>query len=147
MVNEIAHKNFLMVKEIRCPLCGKGLIPLEGYGDIEKELHFWCDDCNIDITIEDNYEDAKLTDYLNTIYDEFLKDIEYDEEDYAITVSFKSSDETKKPIIVSFGCKIKDILHSIRACYYLQNINCDEYKVDDIIRISIKEVKEQLGNE
>ena len=43
------------MKKINCPKCGKELIRLEPYG--ENVYEFWCDDCNIDITIEDNEED------------------------------------------------------------------------------------------
>jgi len=36
------------IKKIYCPVCGKELIRLEPY---EDTMEFWCDDCNIDITI------------------------------------------------------------------------------------------------
>ena len=43
------------MKKINCPKCGKELIRLEPYDGNVYE--FWCDDCNIDIIIEDNEED------------------------------------------------------------------------------------------
>ena len=43
------------MKKINCPKCRKELIRLEPYE--ENVYEFWCDDCNIDITIEDNEED------------------------------------------------------------------------------------------
>ena len=43
------------MKKINCLKCGKELIRLEPYD--EGVYEFWCDDCNIDITIEDNEED------------------------------------------------------------------------------------------
>lgn len=42
------------MKKIYCPKCGKELIRLEPYE--EGVYEFWCDDCNIDITIEENEE-------------------------------------------------------------------------------------------
>lgn len=42
------------MKKINCPKCGKELIRLEPYE--EGVYEFWCDDCNIDITIEENFE-------------------------------------------------------------------------------------------
>lgn len=41
---------------ISCPICGKQLIDLSN-GDPaceENEHMYWCDDCNIDITIKEN---------------------------------------------------------------------------------------------
>ncbi len=43
------------MKKINCPKCEKELIRLEPYE--EGVYEFWCDDCNIDITIEENEED------------------------------------------------------------------------------------------
>lgn len=43
------------MKNINCPKCGKELIRLEPYE--EGVYEFWCDDCNIDITIEENEEE------------------------------------------------------------------------------------------
>ncbi len=43
------------MKKMNCPKCGKELIRLEPYE--EGVCEFWCDDCNIDITIEENEED------------------------------------------------------------------------------------------
>ena len=44
------------VKRILCPICGRELIPLEFCFQPEMlqidALAFWCDDCNIDITVE-----------------------------------------------------------------------------------------------
>ncbi len=42
------------MRKINCPKCGKELIRLEWFE--EGVYEFWCDDCNIDITIEDNSE-------------------------------------------------------------------------------------------
>lgn len=44
------------MKKINCPKCGKELIRLEPYEYVDVS-EFWCDDCNIDITIEENEED------------------------------------------------------------------------------------------
>ena len=38
-----------IAKRCNCPECGKELIRLEPYET--NEFEFWCDDCNIDITI------------------------------------------------------------------------------------------------
>lgn len=43
------------MKKINCPKCGKELIRLEPYYE-EGVYEYWCDNCNIDITIEDNKE-------------------------------------------------------------------------------------------
>lgn len=37
------------MKKIKCPICGKELIILN---DDEKYFEFWCDNCNIDIYIQ-----------------------------------------------------------------------------------------------
>ena len=38
---------------VNCPICGKSLIDLEL--GIEPRLHrYWCDDCFVDITLEEN---------------------------------------------------------------------------------------------
>ena len=37
------------MKKIKCPICGKELVALnDEFGYYE----FWCDDCDIDITVE-----------------------------------------------------------------------------------------------
>lgn len=42
------------MEKMNCPVCGKELVKLNTG---EKKKHdFWCDDCNIDITIEENEE-------------------------------------------------------------------------------------------
>ncbi len=43
------------MKKMNCQKCGKELIILEPYE--EGVCEFWCDDCNLDITIEENEED------------------------------------------------------------------------------------------
>ena len=43
------------MKKINCPKCGKELIRLEPFE--EGTYEFWCDSCNLDITIEENEED------------------------------------------------------------------------------------------
>lgn len=40
------------MKKLDCPRCGKELIRLEPYEECEYD--FWCDKCNLDITIIDN---------------------------------------------------------------------------------------------
>lgn len=42
------------MKKISCPKCGKELIRLEPFD--EGTCEFWCDDCNIDITIKEHFE-------------------------------------------------------------------------------------------
>ena len=44
-----------MINKINCPKCGKELIRLEPFE--EGVYEFWCDECNIDITIEENEEE------------------------------------------------------------------------------------------
>ena len=46
------------MKMLDCPKCGKGLIRLEPILD-EGIYEYWCDDCNIDISIVDNNEYEK----------------------------------------------------------------------------------------
>ena len=46
------------MKKLNCPNCGKELIPLEPFSDGNTH-EFWCDDCNIDITITMNANDKK----------------------------------------------------------------------------------------
>ena len=43
------------MKRMICPKCGKELIRLEPYE--EGIYEFWCDDCNLDITITENKEE------------------------------------------------------------------------------------------
>ena len=43
------------MKKINCPKCDKELIRLEPYE--EGVYEFWCDICNIDITIEENEDE------------------------------------------------------------------------------------------
>lgn len=40
------------MKKINCPICWKELVNLNITS--EKISEFWCDDCNIDITVEEN---------------------------------------------------------------------------------------------
>lgn len=40
------------MNKINCPKCGKELIRLEPYE--EGVYEFWCDDCNLDITVTNN---------------------------------------------------------------------------------------------
>ena len=42
------------MKKINCPKCGKELIRLQPY--MTGVYKFWCDDCNIDISIHDREE-------------------------------------------------------------------------------------------
>ena len=44
-----------MINKINCPKCGKELIRLEPFE--EGVYEFWCDECKIDITIEENEEE------------------------------------------------------------------------------------------
>lgn len=47
-----------MIHYISCPLCGKQLINLaEPEDSLYHSNYFWCDECNIDITIEENPEE------------------------------------------------------------------------------------------
>ena len=46
------------MKMLDCPKCGQGLIRLEPILD-EGIYEYWCDDCNIDISIVDNNEYEK----------------------------------------------------------------------------------------
>lgn len=41
---------------VSCPICGKQLVDLAEGNPVclENEHMYWCDDCNIDITIFDN---------------------------------------------------------------------------------------------
>lgn len=41
------------MNKINCPKCGKELIRLEPYDEFAV-YEFWCDNCNLDITILDN---------------------------------------------------------------------------------------------
>ena len=43
------------IKKVRCPYCGKELIKLEPYEDNKAE--FWCDDCEIEVTIKKSSEE------------------------------------------------------------------------------------------
>ena len=46
------------MKKIRCPKCGMELIRLEPYDAFKTGLYeFWCGECNIDITIQENEEE------------------------------------------------------------------------------------------
>ena len=45
------------MKKISCPKCGKELVKLSSEDEFEQV--FWCDDCNIDITIEENNQEDK----------------------------------------------------------------------------------------
>ena len=47
-------------KKSRCPKCGKELIRLEPYST-KGVSEFWCDDCNIKITIDDKNRDELNT--------------------------------------------------------------------------------------
>lgn len=41
-------------KYLNCPVCGKQLIDLaEAEDSLYGAHYFWCDECNIDITIEE----------------------------------------------------------------------------------------------
>lgn len=42
------------MKKLNCPVCNKELLRLEPFE--EGVFEFWCDDCNIDITITKNDE-------------------------------------------------------------------------------------------
>lgn len=44
-----------MINKVNCPKCGKELIRLEPFE--EGIYEFWCDEDNIDITIEENEEE------------------------------------------------------------------------------------------
>jgi transposase-like protein len=46
------------MKKYNCPYCKKELIRLEPYEDGIYE--FWCDTCNVDITIENNKEKRRV---------------------------------------------------------------------------------------
>lgn len=48
--------------KIDCPVCGKTLIRLNAFEEDEKIINeYWCDECNIDITIRtDEYTDKDL---------------------------------------------------------------------------------------
>lgn len=49
------------MKKFNCPVCGKELIRLEPF---EHGIYdFWCDDCDIDISITKNNEVSKLIVY------------------------------------------------------------------------------------
>lgn len=47
------------MKKINCPICGKELIVLNDmtFGTCYKYYYeFWCDECNIDITVQTDKE-------------------------------------------------------------------------------------------
>lgn len=45
------------MKKIYCPSCGKELIKLNP--DDKRKHDFWCDDCDIDITVKENKKTKK----------------------------------------------------------------------------------------
>lgn len=50
------------MNKVYCPKCGKALIRLEPYDDDDTTYDFWCDTCNLDITIVDNKQNKKEID-------------------------------------------------------------------------------------
>ena len=47
------------MNKIVCPKCGKSLINLSLS---DKEFHFWCDKCNIDIIVDTNDDKSNIVD-------------------------------------------------------------------------------------
>lgn len=50
------------MRKCNCPFCGKELIRLEPFN--EGEYVFWCDDCDVDITVVRNKNDDFYADLL-----------------------------------------------------------------------------------
>ena len=58
------------MKKIKCPLCGKELIKL----NFEKKCHeFWCNHCNIDITIQENEKEFNLYHKLKNQFENIIE--------------------------------------------------------------------------
>lgn len=56
------------MKKFNCTVCGKELVRLEPFENGVYE--FWCDDCDVDITVVDNNKvnDIELVKDIDTVY-------------------------------------------------------------------------------
>lgn len=104
-------------KKSSCPKCGKELIRLEPYST-KGVSEFWCDDCNIKITIDDKNREELNTEF--SAKDLFIKAIKkYAKQDSNLKVQYNVGDDADADNVIiseSFAKKIlaEDSIDSVK---------------------------------
>lgn len=108
------------MKKCNCPECGKELIRLEPFE--QGVYEFWCDDCNINISISDKKE-LKFEDITKLEATKLFKDLGYEPIELPCL-----PDQNLK---IRYQLKLEDSIHDekcIMMIFYNNNIEIDSYE-------------------